>query len=585
MFRGVFAPARVENPVGYGIMRGNIQKVRGRTMDETKKSGSELALLKSALLGNIDSEGKRLKICLMSTYIIGLIAHAYGFLHLTISDDSLNEFYLTISMAWKLQIGRFMEPLLRYVMGEKMTLLWLTGLAGLLFAGLAVHFVSKMFSLDRVWENILLSGIIVTNITVTALIATYAHDFAGDMLALLLAVYAAYAWKKQRDKLSMKYTLAGAICLMAVLGFYQAYIAFTITLLCIETIVDLMKGVRLKNAIARLLRALPMGVLAVVLYYSLLRLSLHILGYKMSGYYVMHKLTAKMLLDGIKEVYRVFGAGFLSSREWDGVQSIFYSVEKILCCTNLLLLAGALEAVFFTFRKNAVKWQESVLAICLIVLLPVCMLCASLFSDWSHDIMHHATCLIYLFILVALKNGQPNLPRKHQRNAWILTFVLISAMIVSDVQIANMAYQKKELERYGTLSKMTRILSFVDQYEGYDPESSEVALIGWKNDSNIPLEVGRVESLTGTQHRSQITYRESLISYLEIVLQCPLRRCSLEKELEIVRTKEFQKMTIFPDKNCIATIDGVVVVKISNDIDLFDCFDCYYDTMNMDYNR
>lgn len=371
---------------------------RGMNMETKKNQGSEWELVKSTLLKQIDSEGMRLKVCLVATFIIGLIAHAYGFLHLTISDDSLNEFYLTISMEWKLQIGRFMEPLLRYAMGEKMTMLWLTGLAGLLFAGLAVHFISKMLSLDQVWENVLLSGIIVTNITVTALIATFVHDFSGDMLALLLAVYAAYTWKKQKNKLSMKYTLSGAVSLMAALGFYQAYIAVTITLLCIDTIADLMEGVHVKDAIVRLLRALPMGVLAVVLYCFLLQVSLRISGYEMSGYYVMDKLSVRVLLDRIKEVYRAFGDGFLSPRADAGVQSIFYTLEKILCWTNLLLLAGALGTVFYTFRKNAVKLWEAALAICLIVLLPICMLCTSLLSNLPHDIMRHATCLIYLFI-------------------------------------------------------------------------------------------------------------------------------------------------------------------------------------------
>lgn len=237
-------------------------------MEATHSGPSELDTLRTGLFGEIDGEGKRLKVCLLATFLLGLIAHGFGLTNLLIGHDSLHEFYWTVSRDWKFTLGRFMEPILRYAMGEIMTLTWLTGLAGLLFIGLSVHLISKIFALNQVWENILLAGVCVTNITVSAIIATYVHDFAGDMLALLLACMAAWAWWQMEERFSWKHLIFGAVCLMTSAGFYQAYLAVFGAVVVLYAIRRLLNGGAARETVIHLVKAVPMAALGMIAYFA-----------------------------------------------------------------------------------------------------------------------------------------------------------------------------------------------------------------------------------------------------------------------------------------------------------------------------
>lgn len=538
-----------------------------------------------ALFGAINSEAERLKICLLTAVTLGLTAHGYGFLNFTFSDDSLNEFYLSVSAPWKFAIGRFMEPLLRYLMGEIMTLPWLTGLGGLLAAGLAACLMSKMFRLDQVWENVLLAGVLVTNATVTVITATFIHDFCGDMLALLLAVCAARQWQQMKERFSWKHTLLGALCLTASLGFYQTYTAVTITLLCLDTVSDLLQGVRARTAVVRLLKAAPMGALGGAAYFILTALSLRLSGAAFSEAYSVQESQLNDLIQAVKPAYYFVWADLMRPNSGgpyagEGIQSLTSGMAGVMCLFNGILLLLASASVAGTVKKKKLHPLDAALAAAMILLLPVCMLCVSIVSGWFHHVMRYAVCLYYLFVLMILRQGRRISPVPFWRWGAVLPFVLMAAIVLSNIQIANAAYVKKDLERQATASKMPRILSRLDQYEGYDPEQSQVALIGWKTGEETTVQAGAVDHLSGLSHRSQITYRETLVSYLNIVLQDPIRRCSLEKELEIAGTEEFRNMGVFPARDCIATIDGVVVVKISELV-----FGDYYDEMNLNFGR
>lgn len=298
-------------------------------------------MIRELLMGSIVSEAQRLKVCLVATLLLGLFAHGYGFLNFTINDDSLYEFYLSTCMDWKLQLGRFMEPLLRFLMGEAIVLPWMTGIIGLLFAGLAMHLISKIFRLDTVWENILLCGICITNTTVISLIATFIHDFCGDMLALLLGVYAAYAWIQIKQKFSWKHTIIGATCLIGSVGFYQTFPAVTVTLICISMIQDLLKGVSLKTVCQGLLKAIPMAVIAVLGYLFCVVLSFQIFETARSDVYEFKLIKEEdpLRFFELKRIYEVVWSVFLNlmpvedtDQECRGyfIRLLFLSVVRIL---------------------------------------------------------------------------------------------------------------------------------------------------------------------------------------------------------------------------------------------------------------
>lgn len=523
-----------------------------------KETRSELSLLRETFLGEVSSEAQRLKVCLLATFLLGLIAHGFGLTHLLIGHDSLHEFYWTVSRQWKMSLGRFLEPILRYVMGEIIVLPWLTGLTGLLFGAVAAHLVGKMFRLQKVWANVAVCGVMVTNVTVTALIATYIHDFAGDMLALLLAVAAAYCWSRMREGFSWKDLVTGTLCLTASFGFYQAYVAVTVTLICMAGILDLLKERSAKKTLLSLLRALPMGILAVGIYLIGVSVAMKVFGVTAAGDAGNNMNYISQNLSRWREL---LGAGYgqvmadLFLVRWDSVKGVHAQAALLVCAANAGLGLLAACAMVSAFRK--MKWQEIGLMLVLVALLPFAMTCITVVSTESHALMRYAVFLYYVLILAVFQ--------LKQRKNWVhlVPILLIAVVLMNNVQVSNTAYEKKDLEQQATLSTMTRVLDRLEEYEDYVYGESEVAVMGVIQTHEEPLKVGTISGITGMEYTSQITYYPNMEEYFSIVLKTPMNMSNQERMKQLRQTEEFKAMGTFPAKNCIATIDGVIVVKMS----------------------
>ena len=67
-----------------------------------------------------------------------MAAQGFAFANLNLSHDSLCEFCAADVRAWKVQLGRFMVPVVWKITGQTIVSPWLTGLLALLFVSCAV---------------------------------------------------------------------------------------------------------------------------------------------------------------------------------------------------------------------------------------------------------------------------------------------------------------------------------------------------------------------------------------------------------------------------------------------------------------
>lgn len=204
--------------------------------------------LKSAAYA-FEREKKNLSFCVSVTFLWGILAHAYGFLHGSFTHDTLREFYINSdTFALKISSGRFLVPVYRTIFQSGITLPWVAGILCMLYVGAALYFIIRIFKISSVWAKILVSGVLITNITVTSLAATYIHELDADMMALLLAVISAYIWHRNGRWYEM--AAAGAV-LAASLAIYQGYLSMTLTIMLFASIMFLLNGEKTKNVILR----------------------------------------------------------------------------------------------------------------------------------------------------------------------------------------------------------------------------------------------------------------------------------------------------------------------------------------------
>lgn len=496
------------------------------------------------------------------TVLFGLAAHLYAFANFTISHDSLAALHALD--AEKIWLGRFGVVVYKFLTASFVTMPWTSGVFALLFIGLANIMICRIFQLQRVWQIILVSGVLTTNITMTSLISTYMHDLGADAFALLMSVVAAYTWNCiYRDSLKRVALVAlGIFSMVTTLSIYQSYLSVTMIIILFVLLLDLLDGEKFISVMKSGLFAVACILVSCLIYLGLALAASHVSGMGMdtSSYNSLSNMynTSITLGSRIVTAYMNLLKAFLTFP----ISSLRYSMVSLI---HGLLLC-------FAFYMGVKKWWkialgEKILSAALVVITPFVMNISGFLDGMSHDLMLYALWFIYIPIIILAErenDGESMLWKKRGRMA---TLALIALVIAANIQTANTVYVKKDAERQATLSRVTSMLSIVEQQEGYSYGETPVALLGQPlADEELVMEEGRIGALTGSEASDQITYGAVWQSYLKNVLNYKVNLCSEEQVDELLNRPEVKEMPYFPSKDGVRMIDGIIVVKLRGSI-------------------
>lgn len=189
-----------------------------------------------------NEDKKRIQYSFFFTFLLGMVTHGFAFANLNLSHDSLSEFCAEDAVRWRIQLGRFVSPVVWKITGQSIVSPWLTGLLALLFISCAVYFTVRLFDVHRLIEIFLVSGIYATNISVISCIATYSHDLTADMLAMMLASLSVLSWKNGCALKSIFWIIVGSFSVGILLGLYQSYLSNVLVLVITYSILELLRG-------------------------------------------------------------------------------------------------------------------------------------------------------------------------------------------------------------------------------------------------------------------------------------------------------------------------------------------------------
>lgn len=503
-----------------------------------------------------------LKKCILYTVIWGLAAHAYGFLNFTISHDSLEALYSgTAESIWKISIGRVFVPIYRLLTRGMLTTPWMIGLLSLVWIGISVYLVVRIFEIRSDCMIVLAAGIMTVNPTVIALTATYLHDFDIDMFALLLATLSVYLWKRFRRGI-----YAGMICIACALGLYQSYLSVAIVLIMIVSMMNLLEGGTWKAVACRGIKGIFMLLGGGILYLILMKLICLIVQVPLSDSY-----------NSISQLWNSSGSWI-----YNIARAFYYWAADILNPATLypntvIILASVLLGIYIVgigltvILGKRLGNAEKLLFIILGCLLPLGMNISCVFSGGMvHGLMMYAYCLIYLLSLLLgeweIHNVSDDKKQKAERIR-IISLIMIGFTIWNYFPVANAAYLKKELERQQTMSLMTRVVAEMESREDYVRGETQVALIGKINMSEMPgFETfdgnGRTTGIIGLTENDQIKNYRDYEAYFTYILNNPVNLCGEEKSIQLSELDAVKKMPVFPEKGSMEIIGGILVVKM-----------------------
>lgn len=501
--------------------------------------------------------------CVIFTFIIGMLAHSYMYFNNAVSNDSLNEFITWDNVRqFKSETGRGLVVFyLQYIRGI-ITVPYLVGFFSLIYISISLYLISKIFDIKSDITLLLISTIMVLNMTVISLTATYIHDLDVDMLAMLMATLSIYLLTKYN-----KGYIYGIIPLTISLALYQAYISLAITLVIFKFILELINKKDSSEVLYYGAKCILMIIGAGVFYLILVKIIVSVTGIEITkGKYnsiaKLLTLTPENLVVYIKNTW-IYTVGKLINPPTILNENLNITIHIIL----LLLI------FYFMIKKiitNKLKFKSILVVAIIVIITPIVMnISRVLMRDFSHDVMHYSIFMIYLLPLIFV-DREINVGDfiKFKNKAYIIAILLIISFIMfGNFRFANTAYLIKDFEQDANMSLFIRINYDMNNVDEYKDGDTPVAFVG-RPLNQIRRNRDFTLRITGMS-RSFVpyySYSERYKAYFNYILMMDTVFVS---EKEIDRIREDQRvinMPVYPSKDSIQMVDGVLVVKIGEDL-------------------
>ena len=250
-----------------------------------------------------------------------------------------------------------------------------------------------------------------------------------------------------------------------------------------------------------------------------------------------------------------------------------YPAIMVKGITGILLLISA-AAIILGLCRRSMPFPEKLLYAVLIGLLPLGMnLVYVLTIGYTHDLMVYPIWLTYLMMLLLADWLAGHIQLQAPFLGKIKTgpllngvcMVLVFLLMYGNVQFSNGMYLKKDLEYDAYLSLMTRVVDRMETYDGYLPGETPVYFAGLPDNLNeiIPgfKEYRNVTGMLSTDVL-YVPQKDHFQAYFDYILGTPINLTDDAVWAKMRQNPIVAQMPSFPDKNCIAYIDDIMVVKL-----------------------
>ena len=233
---------------------------------------------------------------------------------------------------------------------------------------------------------------------------------------------------------------------------------------------------------------------------------------------------------------------------------------------QVLNLAALLLSLFLAISGRRHTAGSLLTAAFLFLVLPLASNFVMVISQGVvNGLMMYAWYFLYLLPVALTENrGRPLRPDSALRAAGGL---LCAAYVFVNTVSCNAMYAKRDLEYAATHSAMTRILSRMEETEGYVPGETPVVVVGVLPSSQIAMsrpgmeEISRVQGMRYTYGAS---YETSAYWYFSTILGAKLNLVSHAERTKLTKeTREAGEMPRFPEEGCAAMIGGRLFLRLN----------------------
>ncbi|MDR0314681.1 MAG: glucosyltransferase domain-containing protein, partial [Oscillospiraceae bacterium] len=415
----------------------------------------------------------------LSSFIIGLLTHAFMFLNKLPNTDEINQVLCSMSRA---SSGRWF---LKYPtdLSSTFSMPWVNGLLSLVYLSVAACLVVACLKIYKKFYCVLISALMIS-IPIVASTLAYMQSADGYFFALMLACMSAYFAGKY------KYGFIAAIPVIVLsLGCYQAYYGVAAGLMIMIVIFELLDNqIPWKKTLFKGLRFVCSLGLGMVGYFVMVKLKMPSAGLtQYRGIDKMGQMPLQELPTRIINAYKYIISYFLLNRT-----EVHYSYMALLFAVSFLCCA-VLIVIWCLNRKMYKEPMRIALILLLLFLFPLgCSIVRVMDPLIPHMIMIYGVTLVPIFLVAVtasywdlspMPEHKTDIPRKKSLQAtavslsrWVITSTIV-VCIFNYFIVSNQAYFRLIFAYEQTYAKSITLVSRIQEIEGYSWDK-EIVLVG-----------------------------------------------------------------------------------------------------------
>ena len=512
---------------------------------------------------------RNIKICLASGVIFGWITHFYMLTHKLPNWDDITQIN---SLGLTSQIGRWMlEPLQN--IGQRASNPAIHGMLLILFISIAACMVVSALGLKSVTSAILVPAIMVAFPSVTGILF---FMFTAHLYALGILLFCVSAYLIRRFRFGF---IGAGVCLILGLAIYQPFVSVAIALFLYILIEEAFQG----KTFAKLIKTgfIYAGTLAAstFIYIVIAHLIYPNMGNETyGGANEMGKMP-------IAEIPKNFGRVYKRVLEYFITRPFAFitpgmRIVNICICIAIAVLVIAVIAKYKMWRKKL----ELAFTAVMFFFVPFAVGFVYFMAPKApfSMLMLYAYSMLYILVLLLLElllrqdNEMHDLSEERTKlkivTASALTCVITFVLLIGVYQnylLDSQAYFRSSIAFERATAFYNRIVSFVESQEGYK-SGDRVIILGefYYKDNPAPIEIPVFYDDEEFRDLSGVALENGLITsgvrsnFIRTYIGFECGYISGDERDEILNSKEYLEMSIYPNKEAIKKINDVWVVKL-----------------------
>lgn len=506
------------------------------------------------------------RITLIVTIIVGLLTHVLLLSLLITSPDGLWNGIIYSANATEVRSGRWMINIIDSLR-KNMAIPSITTIVSIVITSITAIFINDLFKFKSKISCIVTAVFLIVSpcFTMTLL---YVYTSDAYCFAFLFATLA--VWCMHRENKWVR-VIFGSIFTALTLGLYQGYIGAIIGLCILRAIVEVFEKIDYKKVFINIGICILSFAIGIGLYYGIEQFALNIYGVDLSDYGGVNEISLLNILQNLPQsllkTYLYFIKFFVGGSIVNNAnmsRNVFYMI---------LFGVEGLAMLNILYRRKADSKKEKIIDTLLLILfsalLPIGFNFVVLIAPDTicYPLNTAQILLIIPYMMLILENFEVD---KGAVFKWV-SLVLCCIIAFTYFLAAHSTYTGIRMKYNQAYSKAIRMVDRIENAPGYDPYKPWL-IAGIIDETNTPM-TSEIYFLTlggiangpifhGNYIGMNATWDQFFRTYVGIIPNF----CSQEQYDRICASNEFKKMSIFPAKDSVKEIDGVMVLKLTDNV-------------------